>query len=160
MSGNGYSYFCAQTLGKLIGNLIGDCRIGISLHELFQFFLGHCRTLLRDSTFCHCKNGKALLLLIPSINGVANAVNAIGNLRNQNNVRSACNSCMKGKLAHLMSHNLHNENTSMRCRCGMNTINTVCCNIYRTLETESHIGCPDIVIDGLRHMQHIQPFFS
>ena len=65
--------------------------------------------------------------------------NIVWNFRNKNNIRTACNTCMKSQTSHFMSHNFHNKHASMRGCCRMNTINGICRNIYCTLETKGHI---------------------
>ena len=67
---------------------------------------------------------------------------------------------MQGKASYLVSHNFYDKYTAMGCCCCMNAVDSVCCNIYCTLEPECHICTPDIIVDGLRQMDDIQTFFS
>ena len=56
-----------------------------------------------------------------------------------------------------MTHNLYNENPAMGCRGCMNAVNGISCYIDGTLESEGHIGSPEVIIDCLRKGYHVQP---
>ena len=59
-----------------------------------------------------------------------------------------------------MSHNLDNEDTAVGCSCRMDPVDRICCNVYSTLEAECHIRSPQVIVDGLRQCDDIEPFFS
>ena len=59
-----------------------------------------------------------------------------------------------------MSHDFHDENTSMGGRGGVNAVDGVCGDIHSALESESHICSPEVIIDGLRKTDHIESFLA
>ena len=42
----------------------------------------------------------------------------------------------------------------------MDAVDCICSNIHCALETKSHISSEDIIVDGLRKMDDVQPFFA
>ena len=42
----------------------------------------------------------------------------------------------------------------------MDTVNGICGNVYRTLETKSHVCAIDVIINSLWKMDNVQSFFS
>ena len=59
-----------------------------------------------------------------------------------------------------MSHDLYNKHTAMRRSCGMDTVNGIGRNVNCTLETKGHICAINVIIDGLRKMNNIQPLLT
>ena len=55
----------------------------------------------------------ALTCFVTFLDGFADFLDVVRNLRNQDNVRTACNTCMKRKPSYLMTHYLHDKNTSV-----------------------------------------------
>ena len=66
-------------------------------------------------------------------------VDIIRNLRNENDIRTACHTGIQCQPSYLMSHHFHDKDTRMgRCR-GMYAVDTVCRDIHRALEAECHV---------------------
>ena len=42
----------------------------------------------------------------------------------------------------------------------MDAVDCICSNIHCALETKRHISSEDIIVDGLRKMDDVQPFFT
>ena len=42
----------------------------------------------------------------------------------------------------------------------MDTVNGICGNVYRTLETKGHVCAIDVIINSLWKMDNVQSFFS
>ena len=99
-----------------------------------------------------------LSCLCPSPDCFCHNLDIIWDLRNQDNIRSSCNSCMKRHPANFVTHHLDNEDSAVGCSSCMNTVDGICRNVYRTLESERHIRSPQIIIDRLWKCNDIQPF--
>ena len=162
MSRNCNAYLRTKLLGNLVCNFIGYGRI--LLRAVFQLFLviflGKKGILFGNGAFCHCKNGETLASFRSLLDSCNYLLNVVWDFRNQDNICSAGNSCVQSKASYLVSHNFYDKYTAMGCCCCMNAVDSVCCNIYCTLEPECHICTPDIIVDGLRQMDDIQTFFS
>ena len=160
MPGNGNADVLAALLPDLIGDLIGNRRIRIVLHLLLIFFLGELRVFFGDRALRHGHDrepGSSRLTLIDRFD---HFVDIIRNLRNENDIRTACHTGIQCQPSYLMSHHFHDKDTRMgRCR-GMYAVDTVCRDIHRALEAECHVRAPQIVVDGLRKRDHIKSFFA
>ena len=67
---------------------------------------------------------------------------------------------MKCYPSYFVPHYFHDKYTAVRRCCCMDPVNCICCNVYRTLESECHVRSPEIVINRLRKCYHIKSFFS
>src|SRR5699024_6882402 len=113
-----------------------------------------------DGALCYRKDGKTLAGLISLLNGLSHLLDIVGDLGDQDDVRSACQSRMESKASHLMSHDFHDKYTYVGSCRGMDTVNGVRRDVHRALETERHIRTVDIIINGLGKMDDVQPLFS
>ena len=59
-----------------------------------------------------------------------------------------------------MSHNLHDKDTVVGSRGGMNTVDRIAGDIDGTLKSKGHIRSIDVIVNGLWKMDHIQPFLT
>ena len=159
MARHSHTHVYAQALRDLRRQLIGYRRISVVLHEFLQILLAHLRPLLGNRALGHRQDRKALLILVPLLDGAADALDIIRNLRDQNDIRSARDSCVKRKLPYLMSHNFNDKYTSVGRRRGMNAVDALGRDIHRALEAEGHVRSPDIIVNRLRHMEDVQTFF-
>ena len=160
MARNRYAHILSGLLLNPVRNFIRYGRIRIIFHLFLIFFLGKFRVFFRNRAFRHrhdCELGTARHTAVNRFNDF---VDIVWNFRNQNDVRAACHTGIQRQPADFMPHDFHDENTSVRCRRRMNTVDAVRRNINRTLESESHIRSPQIVIDCLRERYDIQPFLS
>ena len=66
-------------------------------------------------------------------------IDIVWDLRDQNHICSACNTSIQCKASDLMSHDLNNKYTSMRCSCCMDAVNGICCDLQSALEAKGHI---------------------
>ena len=67
---------------------------------------------------------------------------------------------MKCEPADFMSHDFHDEDTSVGGRGRVDTIDRIRRDIHSALESERHIRSPEIVIDSLRKSDHIESFLA
>ena len=94
------------------------------------------------------------------MNRIHDLINIIRNLWEQNNVGTACHSCIQGKPSYFVSHHLYNKYTvvgSSRC---MDAIDSLCRYINCTLKTECHICSVNIIVNGLWKMNNIESFLA
>ena len=160
MPRNRYSDVCTNLLFDLICQFIRYGRVLIVGHLIFIFLLGKCCIFFGNGTLCNGENCEAFFRLIPLLNCLTYFIDIIRNLRNENDICTTRNSGMKRQPAYFVTHDFHDEYTSMgSCRC-MDAVNTLRCNIYCTLKTKGHICPPDIIINCLRKMNDIQTFFA
>ena len=105
----------------------------------------------------HCHNGKALTVCRTLQQCLADLFNVIGDLRNQDNIRTAGNACAQGQPASLVPHDLTHQDPGMACCRGMQPINGIRVNIHCGLIAEGHIRAINIVVDGLGQTDYVQP---
>ena len=160
MSRNSHTHICAGPLHNLFCQLIRYRRILIICQFIFIFLLGQSSIFLGDRTLCYCQDRESFFRFVSLLNRFADFINIIRNLRDQHDICTACNTCMKCQPSYFMSHNFHNKYTTVRSCCGMDTVNTVRCDINCTLESKGHVGTPDIIIDGLGEMDDIESLFT
>ena len=76
-------------------------------------------------------------------------VNIIGDLRQQDNIRTSGDTRMKRQPANLMAHQFDHKHPSVRGCCCMDAVNGIGRNIHSTLETKGHICTVNIIVDRL-----------
>ena len=162
MSRNSNTHFASNLLENLICDFIGYR--WVFLCSCFQFFFvflfrKFC-IFFGNRTLSNCKNSKTLACFRTFLDCLGNLLDIIRNLRDQNDICTTGHTCMKSKASNLMSHDLYNKHTAMRRSCGMDTVNGIGRNVNCTLETEGHICAINIIIDGLRKMNNIQPLLA
>ena len=162
MSRNRYADLHTGTVFDLFCHFIGNrwVKFSVFFHFLFQFFFTKLCIFFGNRTFCYRQNRKSASVSLSSLDGSHYFINIIWNLRNQDNVCAAGDSCVQGQPAYFMSHNFHDKYTIVGgCGC-MDAVDGFCCNIHCAVETEGHVCTPDIIIDGFRQMNNVQTFFS
>ena len=101
-----------------------------------------------------------LFLLAAFLKCGSHIFDVIRYLGNEYYVRAARNSRIEGNPADLVSHDFYNENTSVRRRRCVNTVNGAGCNVNRTVKAEGHIRSPQVVVDGLGERYHVKPLLG
>ena len=94
------------------------------------------------------------------VDGFHNFVNIVGNLGDQHDISAACDTGVQRQPANLMAHNLNNEYTVVGSCRRVDAVDGICGNIHSALETKGHIGPVNIIINGLRQMNDVQPLFT
>ncbi len=140
---------------NLFCDLIGNRRIFIIRHFFLIFFLGKRSVLFGDRALGNGQDRKLAASLGTFVDGIHYFLDIIGNLRNQNDIRAACHTGVQCQETDFMSHHFHDKHTSVGCRRGMYTVDTVRSDIYRALETKGHICPPEVIVDGLRQRYDI-----
>ena len=160
MAGYGDTYFSAGLLLDLCSHLVGYGRERIFFHLFLVIFFGQGSIFPGDRTLSHSDNGKTAALFVPVFDLLDHLIDIIRDLREQDDVRTACHSGIQGQPPYFMSHNFHDKYTIVGgCGC-MDAVDGFCCNIHCAVETEGHVCTPDIIIDGFRQMNNVQTFFS
>ena len=68
-------------------------------------------------------------------------------LRNQDDVRTACNAGIQRQPAGLVAHDLNAHYAAVAARSGVDAVNNVSGNVHSGMETESNIGAKNIIVD-------------
>ena len=160
MARNRNADFHTAFLLNLICNLIRNRWVPAGCNFCLVLLLGKLCIVFGDCTFCNCKNRKSFSVFCTLMNRIHDLINIIRNLREQNNVGTACHSCIQGKPSYFVSHHLYNKYTvvgSSRC---MDAIDSLCRYINCTLKTECHICSVNIIVNGLWKMNDIEPFLT
>ena len=160
MSRDGHADIRAGLLPDQIRQLIGYGRIRIIRHFCLVFFLGQLCILFGDRPLRHCQDRKALLRAVPLLNGCTHLVDVIRDLRNQHDIRSACDARMECQPSYLMSHDLNDEYPVVGCCCGMDAVDALRRNVHGALKAKRHICSPDIIVDRLGKMNDIQTLLA
>ena len=113
MSRNGDTYFLICLFLDLLCQLVSDRRIFSLGQLLFILFLGQFRIFLGDCALGNRKDRERLARFAASVDHFLYRFDIVWNLRKQDNVRAACDTCVKGNMSHFMSHNLDNKYTAV-----------------------------------------------
>ena len=162
MSWYGDTYFTSDFFINLICDLIGNRRIFLCscFQFLFIFLLREFCVFFGNGTFCNCKNCEAFACFCTFLDRCCNLFDIIRDFRNQDDICTACNTGMKSQASNFMSHDLYNKYTSVGRSRGVNTVNGIRRNIYRTLETKGHICAINVIVNCFRKVDNVQSFFS
>ena len=115
MSRNCNADFASDLFVDLVGNLIGNGRIFLcsGFQFLFVFLFRKFCVFFGNRTFCNCKDCETLACFGTFLDRCGNFFDIIWDLRNQDDIRTACNTCMKCQTSYLVSHDLYDKYTSM-----------------------------------------------
>ena len=160
MAGNGNTDFAACHLLDLVRDLVGNGRIRIILHFLSVFLLGKLCVFLGNGAFCDGNDGKAAAALVSAFDGFHDLVDVIGDLGEQDHVRAASDARVQRKPAHLVAHDLDDENTAVRAGRCMDLVDSRSGNVDCRLEAEGHLRSPEVIVNGLGKGDHIQAFLA
>ena len=117
----------------------------------------HAGFLGVDGTLGHGEDGEVRALLRTALHGLAHAVDIVGQLRQQDDVRAAGNAGIQGKPAGLVAHDLDAHHAAVAAGGGVDAVDDVSGDVYSGMETECHIGAVDIVVNGLGQADDVQP---
>ena len=160
MSGHCDADFTSCRLCDGIRHFIGNRRILVVGEFLLIFFLGELGVFLGDRALRYDDDRKAASVLVSLLNSFYDFVDVIRDFRNQDDVRAACDSRVERKPADLMSHDLHDEDAPVGARCRVDVVDALRRDIDRALESECHIGAPQIVVDRLGECDDVQSFLA
>ena len=160
MAGYGDTYFSAGLLLDLRSHFIGYGRERIFFHLFLVIFFGQGSIFLGNRTLSHSDNGKTAALFVPVFDLLDHLIDIIRDLREQDDVRTACHSGIQSQPSHLMPHDFHDEYSAVGSCCGMDAVDGIRSNIYCALETEGHISTPQVIVDGLGQGHDIQSFLA
>ena len=158
MSRNSNTHFISGALLDLCSHFIGNGRIFCFFFLCFQLFLGKLCILFGNRAFCNCQNGKSFSIFASFVDCLHYFIDIIWDLRDQNDISTACHTGMKRKPANFVSHDFNDKYTVVRSCCSMDAVNNSCRNVQCALETKGNICTINIIVDCLRQMNDIQPF--
>ena len=82
-------------------------------------------------------------------------VQLIGNLRQQDNIRAACNAAVQRNPACIASHNLQHHNAVMRFRRRMQPVESLRRHRHRRVKAEGTLRAWQVVVDRLGHAHNL-----
>ena len=147
----------------LLLNLCSDA-VGCGNHTRFctescPFFLFQLGFFLVKAALCNGNNGEILSAFAPLQNRLANLVNVIRNLRNQNDVCTAGNSGIQGQPAGFVTHDFTEQNAGVAvCSC-VQTVDRIRCNVHCGMESKGNVCSVNVVVNGLWQADDVQPLF-
>ena len=134
------------------GGVTGLGALGGPLLAL-QFGLVHVH-----GTLGHSDDGEVGAALCPALHGLADAVDVVGLLGQQDDIRAACNAGVEGQPAGLVAHDLDAHHAAVAAGGGVNAVDDLGGNVHSGVEAKSYIGAVDIVVDGLGQADDVQAF--
>ena len=81
-------------------------------------------------------------------------------LRNQDDVRTACNAGIQRQPAGLVAHDLNAHYAAVAARSGVDAVNNVSGNVHSGMETESNIGAKNIIVDRFGQADDVQTLLA
>ena len=122
------------------------------------YFAATIRIECDDSTsirhacaFGHNDQGAVLALRVALLDELRNLIEVERNLRQENHICSAGDATPKRDPSGMASHHLEHHHALVACRGGMQTVEAVDHGFHGAVETESHGGGAEIIVDGLGH---------
>ena len=156
MTRNGHTHFLVHHGIQLCRQSVGHRWVVHRSPRFCELLLGHLRFFLADGTFGHCDDGEALAFTSTITQSVLDGIEIVGDLRQKNNVSAPGYPGMQCKPAGLMTHELNNKYAAVGSCCGVNTVDDICSNVNRALETEGHFGTPKIIVNCFWQRNNIQ----
>ena len=160
MAGHGDADLQAASLAQLLSDLVGDGG-GLAVGQLLLvLLLGQGRVLLGDGALRHRQDGEAAAAVVALLDLFGQLIHVVGDLGDQDDIRAASNARVQRQPAHLMAHDLHNEDPAMGGGGGVDAVDGLGGHVHRALETEGHIGAPQVVVDGLGEGDDVEPLLA
>ena len=128
--------------------------LGTLGHPVLAF---HAGFLGVDGTLGHGQNGEVRALLGAALHSLAHAVDVVGQLWQQDDVRTTGNAGVQGKPAGLVAHDLNAHHAAVAAGGGVDAVDDVRGDVHSGVEAEGHIGAVDIVVNGLGQADDVQP---
>ena len=154
--------FVARALGDIMRQLVGDRRILLEhlLHGLSLLFLAFFRDLLRDRALGDRQDRELLAALVALLDGRADAVKVVGDLGEQDDVRTRGDTGGERQPADLVAHDFDDEDAAVGGGCRVDLVDGGRRDVDRALVTECEVRAPDIVVDRLRKVDDVEPFLA
>ena len=147
MARNGDADLLPGALGNLVGQAVGDRRLLHLGAGSFKFLLGELGLLLGDGALRHRQDGEGLALHLALFQHLADLVHIVGQLRNQDDVRTARDAGIQSQPADLVAHHLDNKDASVGGGGSVDAVDDVGGDVDRALEAKGHVGAPQVVVD-------------
>src|SRR5699024_7715942 len=112
VAGHGDADVEAALLLELLGNFIGDGGILVVFQLLLILLLGELGVLLGDGALGHGQDGEAAAAVVARLDLLGNLVDVVGNFGDQNDIGAAGHAGVEGEPAHLVPHDLHDEDAA------------------------------------------------
>ena len=154
--------FVARALGDVMRQLVGHGRILLEhlLHGLPLLFLAFFGDLLRDRTLRDRQDRELLAALVALVDRRADAVEIVGDLRDQDDVRAGRDARGERQPADLVAHDFHDEDAAVGGGCRVDLVDRRRRDVDRALVAEGEVSAPDIVVDRLGQMNDVQSLLA
>ena len=160
MPRHGHAHFLAGERLDFRADLIGNRGIAPRRKLGLSLLLAEGRGLLRDCTLRDHDNRETAARFLSLLKRLDDGVNVVGNFRNQDDIRAARDARVEREPTHLVSHDLDNKDSAVRCRRGVNAVNRIGRNLNGTLKTEGLIRAVEIVVYGLRQRDNVESLLA
>src|SRR4030042_1534551 len=110
--------------------------------------------------FCNHYNAKSFSFLISLFYLFCNAMDVIGDFRDENDISSSSHSGVESNPSRPMTHYFYNHNSMKGFSGGVNSVYSFCCNGYGRKKTESDICSSQIVVDCFRQSNNRNTVFK
>ena len=117
----------------------------------------HLGFLHVHGTLGHGDDGEVGAALCPALHGVADMVDVVGLLGQQDDVGTACDAGVQGQPAGLVAHDLDAHDPAVAAGGGVDAVDDVGGDVHGGMEAEGDIGAVDVVINGLGQADDVQP---
>ena len=144
MPWNRYTDLLPRPLGNLGAQLVSDRRINRSIFLLFFLILSWSGLHFpwKSRPLRLPQNREILAILVRLRIAFTTTSISYRDLRQENDVSSARDACIERQPSHLVPHDLHDEDSAMRRRRRMNTVDGIGRYINRTMKSKRKIATP------------------
>src|SRR5262245_1692387 len=159
MPKNGDPTFLSGCLRYFRTNHICDsAQPALSQTYLLSFFVNQTASH-RACAFCHHHNAELSSTCQAVFHLFADLAEIIWNFRNQDHIRSSCESGMDCDPSRVSSHHFQKHDSMMTFSCSVKAVERFSCCVYSGVKTERVFGSRNIVINGFRHTNYRNPAF-
>ena len=126
-------------------------------HPLFPLHLGFLAIV---SALGHGQDGEVGAPLCPALHGVADPVDVVGFLGDEDDVRTACNAGVEGQPACLVAHDLNAHHAAVAACRGVDAVDDVGGDVHSGVKAERYVGAVDVVVDGFGQADDVEPLLG
>src|SRR5699024_831656 len=105
----------------------------------------------------HRDDGEVGAVLGAALDSGADAVDVVGQLGQQDDVRAARNAGIQGQPAGLVAHDLDAHDPAVAAGGGVDAVDDLGRDLDGGVETKGDVGAVDVVVDGLGQADDVQP---
>ena len=139
--------------GDAVGSGDAVTGFGALCHPLFPLHLGLFGV---DGTLGHGDDGEVGAFAGAALHSVADTVDVVGLLGQQDDVCTAGDAGIEGQPAGLVAHDLDAHDAAVAAGGGVDAVDDLSGDVHGGVEAEGDVGAVDVVVDGLGQADDVQ----